>query len=216
METYNIMNSNQQHLLDSLPDYVDGKVDQHLKDVIDNAKKLDTELQSEIITIQSVFNALDKDQIRNHQEYISRNISVQVVQALETKKTRLFNSNYIIAFCSLSVIICISILYSIYLPDKHNPTIVSSYSLNDSNNFSKNDANEVQDFIYVTHDIFQLSLLEESNTYQQELLDDIIVDEVFAIYERELTLENQSETTIALENEIQNVLLLEGKDDETL
>ena len=182
------MNSNQQHLLDSLPDYVDGKVDQHLKDAIDNAKQVDTELQSEIITIQSVFNALDKDQIRTHQEYISRNISVHVVQALETKKTRLFNSNYIIGFCSLSVIICISILYSIYLPDKHHPTIVSSYALNDSNNISKNDANEVQDFIYGTHDIFQLSLLEESNAYQQELLDDIIVDEVFAIYERELTL----------------------------
>ena len=216
MEIYNIMNSNQQHLLDSLPDYVDGKADLHLKVAIDNAKQIDTELQSEIITIQSVFNALDKDQIRTHQEYISRNISVQVVQALETKKTRLFNSNYIIAFCSLSVIICISILYSIYLPDKHHPTIVSSYSLNDSNNISKNDANEVQDFIYGTHDIFQLSLLEESNAYQQELLDDIIVDEVFAIYERELTLENQSETTTALENEIQNVLLLEGKDDESL
>lgn len=210
------MNSNQQHLLDSLPDYVDGKADQHLKDAIDNAKQVDTELQSEIITIQSVFNALDKDQIRTHQEYISRNISVQVVQALETKKTRLFNSNYLIAFCSLSVIICISILYSIYLPDMHHPTIVSSYSLNDSNNIYKNDANEVQDFIYGTHDIFQLSLLEESNAYQQELLDDIIVDEVFAIYERELTLENQTETTTALENEIQNVLLLEGKDDETL
>ena len=90
------MNSNQQHLLDSLPDYVDGKADLHLKVAIDNAKQIDTELQSEIITIQSVFNALDKDQIRTHQEYISRNISVQVVQALETKKTRLFNSNYII------------------------------------------------------------------------------------------------------------------------
>ena len=216
MEIYNIMNSNQQHLLDSLPDYVDGKADQYLKDAIDNAKQVDTELQSEIITIQSVFNALDKDQIRTHQEYISRNISVHVVQALETKKTRLFTSNYIIAFCSLSVIICISILYSIYLPDKHHPTIVSSYSLNDSNNISKNDVNEVQDVIYGTHDIFQLSLLEESNAYQQELLDDIIVDEVFAIYERELTLENQSETTTALENEIQNILLLEGKDDETL
>ena len=88
--------------------------------------------------------------------------------------------------------------------------------MSDSNNISKNDASEVQDVIYETHDIFQLSLLEESNAYQQELLDDIIVDEVFAIYERELTLENQSETTTALENEIQNVLLLEGKDDETL
>ena len=71
------MNSNQQHLLDSLPDYVDGKADQHLKDAIDNAKQVDTELQSEIITIQSVFNALDKDQIRTHQEYISRNISAR-------------------------------------------------------------------------------------------------------------------------------------------
>jgi hypothetical protein len=210
------MNTNQQNLLDSLPDYVDGKVDQHLKDAIDNAKQHDTVLQSEIIAIQSVFNALDKDQIRTHQEYISRNISVQVVQALENKKTRLFTSNQIIAFCTLCIIICTSILYSIYLPDKHHLTTVSSYTLNDSNNISKNDASEVQDLIYGTHDIFQLSVVEESNADHQELLDDIIVDEVFAIYERELTLENQSETTSALENEIQNVLLLEGKDDETL
>lgn len=216
METFNIMNLDQQHLLDSLPDYVDGKVDEQLKDAIDSAKQQDLVLQSEINIIQSVFNALDKVQIRNHQEYISRNISVQVIQALDFKKTRLFTSNHIIAFCTLSVIICTSILYFIYLPDTYNLATVSSQKSVDNDNISKNDASEVQDLMYGNYDIFQLSLLEESNVYQQELLDDIIVDEVFAIYERELTLENQSETISTLENEIQNVLLLEGKDDETL
>jgi hypothetical protein len=210
------MNLNQQHLLDSLPDYVDGKVDEHLKDAIDTAKQKDTALQSEINTIQSVFNVLDKDHIITRQEYLSRNISVKVIQALEHKKTQLFSTNQIIAFCTLSVIICSAILYSIYLPDTQNMTTVASLALNDSNHRSNKNTSEIHDIVYGTHDINQLSLFEEINTDQQELLDDIIVDEVFAIYERELTLENQSETPKALENEIQNVLLLEGKDDETL
>lgn len=216
MERYNSMNMNQQHLLDSLPDYVDGKVDEQLKNAIDNAKQNDTALQSEINTIHSVFNALDKNHIITRQEYLSRNISVQVIQALEHKKTQLFSANQIVAFCTLSVIICSAILYSIYLPDTQNISTVASLELNDSHNMSNNNSSEVHEIVYGTHDIYQLSLFEETNTDQQELLDDIIVDEVFAIYERELTLENQSETPKALENEIQNVLLLEGKDDETL
>lgn len=216
MGIYKIMNMKQQQYLDSLPDYVDGNLDQYTKDAIDNAKLHDLELQSEINSIQSLFAMLDKDHIKKQQEYLSRNVSVQVVQALEHKKTRLFSSNQIIAFCTLSVIICSAILYSIYLPDTQNMTTVASLALNDSNNMSNNNASEVHDIVYGTNDIYQLSFFEEINTDQQELLDDIIVDEVFAIYERELTLENQSETPKALENEIQNVLLLEGKEDETL
>ena len=216
MGIYKIMNMKQQQYLDSLPDYVDGNLDQYTKDAIDNAKLHDLELQSEINSIQSLFAMLDKDHIKKQQEYLSRNVSVQVVQALEHKKTRLFSSNQIIAFCTLSVIICSAILYSIYLPDTQNISTVASLALNDSNNMSNNNASEVHDIVYGTNDIYQLSFFEEINTDQQELLDDIIVDEVFAIYERELTLENQSETPKALENEIQNVLLLEGKDDETL
>jgi hypothetical protein len=216
MGIYKIMNMKQQQYLDSLPDYVDGNLDQYTKDAIDNAKLHDLELQSEINSIQSLFAMLDKDHIKKQQEYLSRNVSVQVIQALEHKKTQLFSTNQIIAFCTLSVIICSAILYSIYLPDTQNMSTVASLALNDSNNRSNNNASEVHDIVYGTHDIYQSPLFEEINTDQQELLDDIIVDEVFAIYERELTLENQSETPKALENEIQNVLLLEGKDDETL
>lgn len=216
MGIYKIMNMKQQQYLDSLPDYVDGNLDQYTKDAVDNAKLHDLELQSEINSIQSLFAMLDKDHIKKQQEYLSRNVSVQVVQALEHKKTQLFSTNQIIAFCTLSVIICSAILYSIYLPDTQNMTTVASLALNDSNHRSNKNTSEIHDIVYGTHDINQLSLFEEINTDQQELLDDIIVDEVFAIYERELTLENQSETPKALENEIQNVLLLEGKDDETL
>ncbi|MGA1278413.1 MAG: hypothetical protein ACO30P_08340 [Candidatus Kapaibacteriota bacterium] len=179
------------------PDHINGALSQEERRMVDEALLSSPELQAEYDSFHRVFQLLDRDEIISEMESQARAIELHAFVPISKKRPMLQPVPLIIG-ASTAIAACMLIWIGI----KNEPTLDKGKSSS----------------ITSRYEISPVLLSDEIHglTMSPDDLEDIMLEEVLALYVRDIESEGNAPLNPILEDEITKFLLKESKDEESL
>ena len=190
---------NDYHVIQEMfPDHINGALNKEEKQMVDNALASSEQMRAEYSAIREVMSVFDREKVKTMMEEESR-FSISNIELSETNTKRKIYP--IKAFISGATALAACLLLWIGV---HHENINESKS-------AKLNLQQQTGFAQISY-VDDMSEL----TMSQDELEDIMLEEVLALYVRDIESDNDAPLNPILEEEITKYLLKETQDEESL
>jgi hypothetical protein len=180
------------------PDHINGALNKEEKQMVDNALASSEQLRAEYSAIKEIMSVFDREKVKTMMEEESR-FSISKIELSESNGERKIYPIKAFISGATALAACLLLWIGVY-HENNNESKSAKFNLQQQTDFAQ---------ISYVDDMSEL-------TMSQDELEDIMLEEVLALYVRDIESDNDAPLNPILEDEITKYLLKETQDEESL